>query len=180
MQLEEMLPPEELDVQKAVVESLAADKAVQDEKIAALERELAALKASVAQKDAALRNVGDVLTRNTEDGAANRLALLDRDLELPDRFPGETRDHVLEAVREARDRAEAEGRRRRAQVLESVLVANEPNGTLNKKRATLEKLFADNQNILTGPVIDELTKLGLSHKEGENYLLPAEIIKRNY
>ena len=31
--------PEELDVQKAVVESLAADKVVQDEKIACLTRE---------------------------------------------------------------------------------------------------------------------------------------------
>ena len=35
---------EELDVQKAVVESLAADKAIQDERIATLQKENASLK----------------------------------------------------------------------------------------------------------------------------------------
>ena len=108
------------------------------------------------------------------------MALLDRDIDVPDRFTGETRDHVLEVVREARDKAEAEGRLRRAQVLEGVLAANEPEGTLAKKRATLEKLFADNGNLVSGPVIAELEKMGISHKNGEEYLLPAEIVKRNY
>ena len=83
-------------------------------------------------------------------------------------------------MREARDKAEAEGRLRRAQVLESVLAANEPEGTLAKKRANLEKLFAGNGNIISGPVIEQLEKMGISHKNGEDYLLPVEIVKRNY
>ena len=87
---------------------------------------------------------------------------------------------MLEVVREARDKAEADGRLRRAQLLEGVLAANEPEGTLAKKRANLEKLFADNGNIVSGPVIAELEKIGISHMNGEDYLLPAEIIKRNY
>ena len=43
-----------------------------------------------------------------------------------------------------------------------------------------EKLFADNGNLVSGPVIAELEKMGISHKNGEEYLLPAEIVKRNY
>ena len=178
---------ESLDVQKAVVESLAADKAEQDETIAklrkdnyALQTEIAALKTKVVEQNEALAKVGDVLAMNSEAKESNQVSLLDRDLELPDRFPGETRDQVLEAIKEARDKAETDGRLRRAQILEGVLLANESSGNLAKKRAALEKFFNDNQNILSGPVIEELQKCGISHKHGEEYLLPAEILKRTY
>ena len=190
-----------IDVQKAVVEALAADKAEQAETISALRAENAELKKSIDElkksiveltnqaeaakkqmldQKAALEKVGDVLATNADNGLSNKVALLDRDIDVPDRFTGETRDHVLEVVREARDKAEAEGRLRRAQVLEGVLAANEPEGTLAKKRASLEKLFADNGNLVSGPVIAELEKMGISHKNGEEYLPPAEIVKRNY
>ena len=190
-----------IDVQKAVVESLAADKAEQAETISALRAENAELKKNIEElkksiaeltdraeaakkqmldQKVALEKVGDVLATNADNGLSNKVALLDRDIDVPDRFTGETRDHVIEVVREARDKAEAEGRLRRAQVLEGVLAANEPEGTLAKKRASLEKLFADNGNLVSGPVIAELEKMGISHKNGEEYLLPAEIVKRNY
>ena len=190
-----------IDVQKAVVESLAADKAEQAETISALRAENAELKKSIDElkkniaeltdraeaakkqmldQKAALEKVGDVLATNADNGLSNKVALLDRDIDVPDRFTGETRDHVIEVVREARDKAEAEGRLRRAQLLEGVLAVNEPDGTLAKKRASLEKLFADNGNIVSGPVIAELEKMGISHKNGEEYLLPTEIVKRNY
>ena len=190
-----------IDVQKAVVESLAADKAEQAETISALRAENAELKKSIDElkkniaeltdraeaakkqmldQKAALEKVGDVLATNADNGLSNKVALLDRDIDVPDRFIGETRDHLLEVVREARDKAEAEGRLRRAQVLEGVLAANEPEGTLAKKRASLEKLFADNGNLVSGPVIAELEKMGISHKNGDEYLLPVEIINRNY
>ncbi|HBJ59416.1 MAG TPA: hypothetical protein DDY72_02955 [Verrucomicrobia bacterium] len=110
----------------------------------------------------------------------NALALLDRDVDLPDRFPGETRDHVLEVIAAARDKAEAEGRIRRAQILEGVLVANEPNGNLAKKRAALEKFFNENHNVMTGPVQAELDRCGISYKKGAEYLLPSEILLRTY
>ena len=184
---QEKATEEELDVQKAVVESLAADKAEQDERIVALKKENDSLKSQVSsltsaldEAKAALAKVGDVLARNEETPASSTVALIDRDPELNDRFPGETRDHVLEVIREARDAAEKDGRIRRAQLLESVLVANEPVGNLAKKRAALEKFFADNANIMSGPVIAELEKCGISHKNGEEYLLPGEILKRTY
>ena len=178
---------EELDVQKAVVESLAADKAEQDERIGTLIKENASLKSQVSQLQekidemkASLAKVGDVLAANAEGTNSNKVSLLDRDPELNDRFPGETRDHVLEVVREARDAAEKEGRLRRAQLLESVLVANVPLGTLAKKREALMKFFNENGNILSGPVIAELEKCGIAHKKGEDYLLPGEIIRNMY
>ena len=198
---EEIVAEDSIDVQKAVVEALAADKAEQAETIAALRAENAELRRNIVElkksileltdraevarrqmveQKSALEKVGDVLATNADNGLSNKVALLDRDIDVPDRFTGETRDHVIEVVREARDKAEAEGRLRRAQVLEGVLAANEPEGTLAKKRANLEKLFAYNGNIVSGPVIAELEKMGLSHKNGEDYLLPAEIIKRNY
>jgi len=186
MNVEEFLP-DDLDVQKAVVESLAADKAEQNERLEALVKENTKLKSEIARQNEkiaemkkALENVGDVLAKNAEGEASNKIALLDRNLEIDDRFPGETRDHVLEALRDAREAAEKDGHLRRAQVLESVLLANEPVGTLAKKRVELEKYFADNANILSGPVIEELKKRGISHKKGEEYLLPSEILKRVY
>lgn len=184
---QEKATSEELNVQRAVVESLAADKAEQDERIVTLQKENDSLKSQVAslqsaldEAKASLAKVGDVLARNEETPTSSTVALIDRDPELRDRFPGETRDHVLEVIREARDAAEKDGRLRRAQLLESVLVANEPIGNLAKKRAALEKFFADNANIMSGPVIAELEKCGISHKNGDTYLLPREILKRTY
>ena len=194
---EEIVEPEELDVQKVVVEELAADKArmnvqIEDmrEKIAALEAQLAdsakeraaeaeAFKAQIASLNAKLAEAEE---RHFDEQARNpnSLALLDRDVDLPDRFPGETRDHVLEVIKAARDKAEADGRVRCAQLLEGVLMANEPSGSLAKKRAALEQFFAENGNILSGPVIEELVRCGIAYRNGEEYLLTSEILKRNY
>ena len=186
-QVPEVPAAAELDVQKAVVESLAADKAEQDERIVTLQKEndslrsqVSGLKSSLEEMRASLAKVGDVLAKNAETEGSSKIALIDRDPELNDRFPGETRDHVLEVIREARDAAERDGRLRRAQVLESVLVANEPVGKLAEKRAALEKFFNANANIMSGPVIAELEKCGISYKNGETYLLPGEILKRTY
>ncbi len=191
---EEVAVPEELDVQKAVVESLAADKAMQDEQIARLtkerdelakcrddaERRLSELQKQVDELRKTLEGYGDVLAKNTEQKASTQITMLERHEELDERFPGEFRDHVIEVLRDARDSAEKEGRTRRAQILESVLVANEPVGELSRRRAEIDKLFKDNGNILTGTVLEVLKKEGISHKNGEEYLLPAEILKRAF
>lgn len=200
-------PAPELEIQKAVVEQFAAEKAVLDENIEALRKEVEDLKHALCvseQNSASLTEQNAILEAELEKARAksaaldaklnerlvkelddqvrnpNALALLDRDVDLPDRFPGETRDHVLEVVKEARDAAEAQGRIRRAQLLEGVLVANEPNGGLAKKRANLEKFFAMNGNIVNGPVIEELERCGISYKDGDTYLLPKEIMLRTY
>ncbi len=197
----------ELDVQKAVVESLAEDKVKMEHEIESLkdaiakkEAEIEVLNKKVEEAEAKLNKASEDLEEekkktsrleneisnrierelDTQERNPNALALLDRNIEIQDRFPGETRDQVIEALKEARDKAEADGKIRRAQLIESVLVENEPNGTLAKKREELEKLFSDNSNLITGVVIEELKRLGIRHKDGETYLMPSEIIKREF
>lgn len=204
---EEFDGSENIDVQKAVVESLAADKAAldceleklktalteKDSQLAAKDCEMDSLKAELSKRDfeisvlkVELAKKDSELAKNFEKQLdaqvrnPNALALLDREVELPDRFPGETRDHILEVIKEARDKSESEGRRRRAQILESVLVANEPNGTLAERRSSVEKVFSENNNIISGTVIEKLNEFSIAHKEGEEYLLASEIILRNF
>lgn len=197
MNFEDFMKDEELDVQKAVVETLASEKAELELKISSLNEtieahraEIAALKAEneelkklkilIDEMKAQLSNVGDILSRNSERPVSNQIALLDRNENLDDRFDGETRDHVLEVISEAQKRAEEEGRIRRARILEAVLAANEPLGLLKKKREELEKLFADNAHVINGQVINSLDNMGIHYKDGENYLLTKEIVKRTY
>ena len=204
---EEFDGSENIDVQKAVVESLAADKAAldcelenlktslaeKDTQLASRNSEIDSLKAELSKKDFEISFLKVELAKRDSELAKNlkkqldvqarnpnALALLDREVELPDRFPSETRDHGLEVIKEARDKSEFEGRRRRAQILESVLVANEPNGTLAERRSSLEKVFSENNNIISGTVIEKLNDLSIAHKEGEEYLLASEIILRNF
>lgn len=204
---EEFDGSENIDVQKAVVESLAADKAAldceldklkttlteKDTQLAVKDSEIDSLKAELSKKDFEIAFLKVELAKkeselaknfekqlNAQERNPNALALLDREIELPDRFSGETRDHVLEVIKEARDKSESEGRRRRAQILESVLVANEPNGTLAERRLELERVFAENNNIISGTVIEKLNEFSIAHKEGEEYLLASEIILRNF
>ena len=190
----------EVDVQKVVVEELAAEKAHMAEELSELRRQLATsegiVKATQAQKENLEAQVGalkkqvanlerqladeQLKTLDVQERNPNALALLDRDVEVPDRFPGETRDHIIDVVREAKEKAEQEGRLRKAQLLESVLIANEPSGNLQKKRAALEKFLEENHNVLNGTVINELEKYGIKYKDGDKYLLIGEIINRNY
>lgn len=178
---------DDLDVQKAVVESLAADKAAQDEVIAslrkdnyALRNEILQLQSKIAEQSKLLENVGELLAKNSDGSLSSKIALLERCEQLPDRFEGESRDHVIEVIKAAREQAEKDGRLRLAQILEGVLVNNEPSGNLVERRENLKQLFIDNGHIISGPVINELDKLGISYKNGEEYLLTSEIILRNY
>ena len=197
---DDSMPDNELEIQRAVVEELAADKAELHEKYnfvnAALSKALENLKAKNSEiftlkAELERQKATKVALENTlaqqriknldeQERNPNALALLDRDVNLPDRFPGETRDHVLEALRKCRDEAEAEGRIRKAQILEGVLVENEPSGMLEKRREELNRLFEKNGNIVSGPVIEELKRLGIPYKDGEKYLMPSEIMARTY
>ena len=184
---------EEIDVQKAVVESLAEEKVILEDRISEFKNKIGSLlieienfKKEICSKNEeiavlkqelsrALSNVEEVESRNP-----NQLALLDRDVELPDRFPGETRDQVIEVIKIARDKAEEEGRVRLAQILESVLVNNEPYGNLLKRKVCLQDLFTQNMNIVNGVVIEKLKEMGISYRKGETYLSAAEIMARNF
>ena len=159
---------------------LESDNSVLSDKIDELNNIIGELKEKIAEQERELAKVGELLLKNSEKEASNQVSLLDRNVELSDRFVGETREQVLEVIKEARDKAEEEGRIRRAQILEGVLVANESTGELAKKRAALEKFFNENGNIINGTVIAELNRCGISYKNGEEYLLASEIIRRTY
>lgn len=192
--------PGEIDVQKAAVELLAqenikmksdlenlkkevaekselAKKSEQEKEVFSKDLETAKKELEEARQE--LRNL-QKLVFDEQERNPNALALLDRDVEVPDRFAGETRDFVLEVVKEARDKAEADGRIRLAQVLEGVLASNEPNGTLAGKREELNKLFAANSYLLSGEVIAFLEKESIAYKTAKGYLMPLEIIKREF
>ena len=184
----------DLEIQKVVVDALAAEKAAQEEEIKKLKEEIDGLKTEVKSVreelervkteknglEAQIDRVAEALLKNSEKEFSNQVTLIERNEVMEDRFEGETRDHVIEALRDARDRAEQDGRLRCAQLLESVLAANEPVGELAKRRVSLEKIFDDNMNVINGQVINELDKLDIRYKDGETYLLAKEIIKRSY
>ena len=169
-----------LDKIAELEKALAAGTSDLQRKMEDQQKEIVKLKSVNDEMASALAKVGETLAHNSELPGSNQVSVLDRNPEVDDRFEGETRDHVLEVLKAARDTAESEGRLRRAQLLEAVLAVNEPAGTLEKKRAALEKIFADNMNIINGQVINELDKLGIRYKDGEKYLLAKEIAKRSY
>ena len=47
-------------------------------------------------------------------------------------------------------------------------------------REELKKIFEKNGNIVSGPVMEELRKRDIPFKKGEEYLMPAEILAKNY
>lgn len=165
-----------------------------------LQRQIAALKEEIAAKDGQIAAAApslEAMRRQLDEAKAqiaaawnkfeddtvrnpNAIALLDRDGEMPDRFIGETRDLILEIVKQARDAAEQANQARRIQLLESVLVANEPNGTRAKRREEVEKLLKDNGYLINAAVIEKLKQFGLTHKNGATYLTASEIIEFNF
>ena len=169
----------ELEQARKEVGELQKELQILKEKLEEVNAALTSTQAKCEQKEAELA-AQQAKELDLQERNPNALALLDRDVELPDRFPGETRDHVLEVIKKARDKAEAEGRVRCAQLLEGVLVANDSNGNLAKRRAALEKFFNENHNLMTGAVMAELDRCGISYKKGEEYLLPSEILHRTY
>ena len=93
---EELSEEVELDVQKAVVEALATEKAEQEEHIASLRKTIVDLRSrlalaenQLALKTEALEQIGDTLAKNAEEEKlSNKISLLDRASEMSDRFYG--------------------------------------------------------------------------------------------
>ena len=232
--------PEELDVQKAVVEAFALEKVELENKIKQLSDSLNALEIkkksledengelkkkveecenlkSTCQENEILRkenekykseweaSIRDIKGKQQEkekklldrisdlektinglekeiskSPLPNSIALLERNVEVPDRFEGETRDFVIESLKESLEKAEQEGRERKAKILEAVIVQNEMNGNLEKKREELKKVLRENGNILSGEVIEYLQKEGIPYKKNDEFILTVDIIKKIY
>lgn len=161
------------------IERLKNELQAKADQIAATEPALTTMRqqyeAMEGQLNAALKQFDEDTVRHP-----NALALIDRDTEMPDRFIGETRDLVLEIIKQARDEAEKANQARRVQLLESVLVFNEPNGMRAKRREEVEKLLQENGYLINATVIERLKQMGLTHKNGATYLTADEILAFNF
>ena len=114
-ELPETAEPDELDVQRTVVEALATEKAELVEQYAALKKtadrlsqekqslteQINVLRSEKEELRSALERMSGLLIKNTERVESSQIALIDRDVNIDDRFPGETRDHVLEIIKES-------------------------------------------------------------------------------
>lgn len=84
--------------------------------------------------------------------------LLSKPSGISERFPGEIREHVLAALKDAHAAAEASGKERRAALVEAVLMENQSTGELERRRKAAEGIFSGAG--LGAGDIAELEKLG--------------------
>ena len=96
-------------------------------------------------------------------------SLLDAPTPFSEKFPGEAREHVVEALAAAYDAAEAGGRDRRARILESVLCANPPSGELERRREAVKQIVKDAGSALDHAALAELEKLGFRYISGNKH-----------
>lgn len=183
---------EELDAQKAACESLAVDLArlrtARDEdkgKVEALEeanRRLEADLAAARAKPPEIRPDPEALAEREREIERLKAQLLEvqRDtclhdplLDAPEpfaeKFPGEVREHVVEALVAANEAAEAGGRDRRARILEAVLGANPPTGELERRREAVKKIVKSAGEHLDGAALAALEKLGFRYVSGNKH-----------
>lgn len=205
---------EEIETQKAVVESLAEDlaaaraeaeesRAAADAHIAQLEadcarlaaegeaarheheaecdairKELAAEKAApkvdpkileeCAAKDREIERLQALLIEAQRTSLSSSV-LLEKPEGFVEKFPGEVREHVMEALADAAEAAEAGGRDRRSRILESVQCANPSSGELAERRAQVKQILKDAGSFIDDTTIAALEKLGFRYISGSNH-----------
>ncbi len=183
---------EEIEIQKAATESIAAElaniqreleasridyNAIEEEK-AQLESELQALRdkpaevvpdlEALAEKDREIDRLKTLLVEAQRDVRLHD-SLLDTPVPFSEKFDGEVREHVVEALVGAREAAEAGGRDRRARILEAVLGANLATGELDFRREIVKQIVKDAGSKLDNAALAELEKLGFRHISGNKH-----------
>ena len=183
---------EEVEAQKAACESLAADlvsirqeleeergrprldEAAQAEMArlrqegAAMAAEVASLKASLAAgRDEAARL--SALLEEAQRTSLSSSVLLEKPPAFSEKFAGETREHVLDALAQAYRDSEACGRDRRARILEAVLAANPPSGELERRREAVRQIVKDAGQRLDDSAIEDLVRLGFRYVSGNKH-----------
>ena len=129
------------------------DPALQ-EKAAAQERELARLQA---------------LLMEAQRTALSSTVLLDKPEGISEKFTGEIREHLLEALADAQRAADAGGRDRRARILEAILCANACSGELARRRDEVKQIMKDAGAFIDASTIAALEKLGFRYISGSNH-----------
>ena len=148
---------EELNQTKAALENERSapkeDPALQEE-VAAKDREIARLQALLVE---------------AQRTSLSSTVLLDKPDGVSEKFTGEIREHLLEALADAQRAADAGGRDRRARILEAILCANAPTGELARRRDEVKQVMKDAGSFIDNATIASLEKLGFRYISGSNH-----------
>ena len=186
----------ELEEKQAVIDALALDTAEvkeelaqagarADEELAKLKEELDQTKTSleaersapkvddalmeeVAAKDREIARLQELLVEAQRTSLSSTV-LLDKPDGVTEKFTGEVREHLLEALADAQRAADAGGRDRRARILEAILCANACSGELARRRAEVKQVMKDAGSFIDDATIAALEKLGFRYVSGSNH-----------
>ena len=175
----------ELEERQAVIDALALDAAEARESLAQAQEELdqaktaleaersapkvdASLMEEVAAKDREIARLQELLVE-AQRTALSSTVLLDKPEGISEKFTGEVREHLLEALADAQRAADAGGRDRRARILEAILCANACTGELARRRAEVKQVMKEAGSFIDDATIAALEKLGFRYISGSNH-----------
>ena len=155
-------------------ERLATKENELEATMAALEAERSApkvdpaLQEEMAAKDREIARLQALLVEAQRTSLSSTV-LLDKPDGVSEKFTGEVREHLLEALADAQRAADAGGRDRRARILEAILCANACSGELARRRAEVKQVMKDAGSFIDDATIAALEKLGFRYISGSNH-----------
>ena len=127
-----------------------------------------ALQEEVAAKDREIARLQALLVE-AQRTALSSTVLLDKPEGISEKFTGEVREHLLEALADAQRAADAGGRDRRARILEAILCANVRTGELARRRDEVKQVMKDAGSFIDDATIAALERLGFRYVSGSNH-----------
>ena len=127
-----------------------------------------ALQEEAAAKDREIARLQALLVE-AQRTALSSTVLLDKPDGVSEKFTGEVREHLLEALADAQRAADAGGRDRRARILEAILCANACSGELARRRAEVKQVMKDAGSFIDDATIAALERLGFRYVSGSNH-----------
>ena len=127
-----------------------------------------ALQEEAAAKDREIARLQALLVE-AQRTALSSTVLLDKPEGFSEKFTGEVREHLLEAIADAQRAADAGGRDRRARILEAILCANACTGELARRRDEVKQIMKDAGAFIDNATIAALEKLGFRYVSGSNH-----------
>ena len=127
-----------------------------------------ALQEEAAAKDREIARLQALLVE-AQRTALSSTVLLDKPDGVSEKFTGEVREHLLEALADAQRAADAGGRDRRARILEAILCANACTGELTRRRDEVKQIMKDAGSFIDDATIAALERLGFRYVSGSNH-----------
>ena len=148
-------------------DELAQTKAALDAERAAPKVDEAMLEKATA-KDREIARLQELLVEAQRTSLSSTV-LLDKPESFSEKFPGEVREHLLEALADAQRAADAGGRDRRARIIEAILCENAGTGELVRRRDEVKQIMKDAGTFIDDATIAALEKLGFRYVSGSNH-----------